>query len=192
MLPPLTINKIAFCGKILYYYLMTIRYIIRLAALAASIYLLATMNFRRKKIQESLGSCLLELTRKTTPVFWAAVVLIPLFIAALWLRTFDLYVEVILCATAVLAAVIVTRERNYGMLSGIWDNALIVDGRLLKKENIASFPTFDYEEDEDAEPQDEIYRRALKIVTEDIGVVYVGFADEDEKNAACKILKDWL
>lgn len=150
------------------------------------------MNIRRKKLEASLGTCLLELTRKTARVFWIAVVLIPLFIAALWLRTFDMYVEVILCATAVLAAVIVTRERNYGMLSGVWDNALIVDGRLLKKENIASFPTFGYEVDEDQEPQDEIYRRALKVVTEDSGIIYVGFADEEEKNAACEILKDWL
>lgn len=171
---------------------MTARIIMRIAALALSAYIFATMNIRRKKIESSLGTCLLELTRKTTPVFWAAVVLVPLFIAALWLRTFDLYVEVILCATAVLAAVIVTRERNYGMLSGVWDNALIVDGRLLKKENIASFPTFDYEADDEQEVQDEIYRRALKVVTEDSGIIYVGFADEEEKNAACAILKDWL
>lgn len=171
---------------------MTVRIIIRIAALAISAYIFATMNIRKKKLQESLGTCQLELTRKTTPVFWVAVVLVPLFIAALWLRTFDFYVEVILCATAVLATIIVTRERNYGMLSGVWDNALIVDGRLLKKENIASFPTFDYETDEDQEPQDEIYRRALKVVTEDTGIIYVGFADEDEKNAACEILKNWL
>lgn len=164
----------------------------RIAALAISAYIFITMNIRRKKLQKSLGTCLLELTRRTTPVFWASVVLVPLFIAALWLRTFDMYVEVILCLTAVLAAVIVTRERNYCMLSGVWDNALIVDGRLLKKENIASFPTFDYEEDENAEQQDEIYRRALKVVTEDSGIIYVGFADEKEKKAACAILKDWL
>lgn len=164
----------------------------RIAALAAAAFIFATMNIRRKKLEAGLGSCLLALTRKTAGVFWIAVVLIPLFIAALWLRTFDMYVEVILCATAVLAAVIVTRERNYNMLSGVWDNALIVDGRLLKKENIASFPTFDYETDENAEQQDEIYRRALKVVTEDSGIIYVGFADEDEKNAACGILKNWL
>lgn len=164
----------------------------RVAALAASVFIFATMNIRRKKIEASLGTCQLELTRKTAGVFWIAAVLIPLFIAALWLRTFDMYVEVILCATAVLAAVIVTRERNYNMLSGVWDNALIVDGRFLKKENIASFPTFGYEEDEDAEQMDEIYRRSLKIVTEDSGIIYVGFANEDEKNAACDILKNWL
>lgn len=164
----------------------------RIAALAVSVFIFATMNIRRKKIEASLGTCLLELTRKTAGVFWIAVVLIPLFIAALWLRTFDMYVEVILCATAVLAAVIVTRERNYNMLSGVWDNALIVDGRYLKRENIASFPTFGYEEDDDAEQLDEIYRRSLKIVTEDSGIIYVGFANEEEKDAACAILKDWL
>lgn len=171
---------------------MNIRIIIRIAALLASAYIIGTMNIRRKKLEASLGTCQLELTRKTAGIFWIAVVLIPLFIAALWFRTFDMYVEIILCATAVLAAIIVTRERNYGMLSGVWDNALIVDGRLLKKENIASFPTFDYEADEEQEPQDEIYRRSLKIVTEDSGIIYVGFADEEEKNAACSILKDWL
>ena len=104
-------------------------------------------------------------------------------------------------ATAVLAIEIVIREQVYDARSGVYENALIVDGRLLLKEDIIALPTLEYENDpeafdesEDGTPSlsDPAYKKALKIVTDKNGVIFVGFESEEERNKTVEIIKDWV
>lgn len=141
-----------------------------------------------------LGDCLLPLQKKRSPYFVPTLLLAPLMIAVLWIRAFDLYIQVILCLSAVMAVELAIRDKLTGSMNGVYQDTLIVDGRVLKKEDIAALPTLSYEEESEAfnGENGDFYRKALQIVTEKSGVIYVGFASEEERNAAVEILKNWV
>ena len=99
-----------------------------------------------------------------------------------------------------MAVEIVIRERVFDSRSGVYENAIIVDGRLLERSDIVAFPTLEYENSEDAVEnpeeypslEDPVYRKALKIVTKKSGVIFVGFETEEERNKTVEIVKNWV
>jgi hypothetical protein len=148
-----------------------------------------------------MGTCLLPLSRKKSMLFIAVLCFAPLMIVFQWFRDFQPYIHIILSLTAVLAIEIVIREQVYDARSGVYENALIVDGRLLLKDDIMALPTLEYENDpesfdesEDDSPSltDPAYKKALKIVTNKSGVIFVGFESEEERNQAVEIIKNWV
>lgn len=172
-----------------------------IAALASMFLLLATLPLRIKKLTKKMGTCLLPLSRKKSMLFIAVLCFAPLMIVFQWFRDFQPYIHIILSLTAVLAIEIVIREQVYDARSGVYENALIVDGRLLLKDDIMALPTLEYEnypesfdESEEASPSltDPAYKKALKIVTNKSGVIFVGFESEEERNQAVEIIKNWV
>lgn len=174
--------------------------ILSIVALAIMLLILGTLPLRIKKLTKKLGKCLLPLSRKNSMLFIAVLCFAPLMIIFQWFREFAPYIHIILSITAVLAIEIVIRERVFDARSGVYENALIVDGRLILKEDIVAFPTLEYENDPDAEDNpeeypsvnDPTYKKALKIVTNKNGVIFVGFETEEERNKAVEILKNWV
>ncbi len=112
-------------------------------------------------------------------------VLAPLLILFQWFRDFGLMINAVLCTVAVLAAELVIRERVLGAMAGVYQQGLVVDGRLLLFSDIHALPTLGYEDDEE---QDEFYRRTLEVVTEKTGTIRVGFASVREREAAVATL----
>ena len=172
-----------------------------IVALVAMVLILATLPLRIKKLTKKMGTCLLPLSRKKSMLFVAVLCFAPLMIIFQWFREFQPYIHIILSATAVLAIEIVIREQVYDARSGVYENALIVDGRLLLKEDIIALPTLEYENDpetfdesEDGTPSlsDPAYKKALKIVTDKNGVIFVGFESEEERNKTVEIIKNWV
>ena len=172
-----------------------------IVALVAMVLILATLPLRIKKLTKKMGTCLLPLSRKKSMLFVAVLCFAPLMIIFQWFREFQPYIHIILSATAVLAIEIVIREQVYDARSGVYENALIVDGRLLLKEDIIALPTLEYENDpeafdesEDGTPSisDPAYKKALKIVTDKSGVIFVGFESEEERNKTVEIIKNWV
>lgn len=178
----------------------TFAFIFSIVALVAMVAIVATLPLRIKKLTKKLGNCLLPLSRKQSMLFVAVLCFAPLMIIFQWFRTFEFYIHIILSITAILAIEIVIRERVYDARSGVYENALIVDGRLFEKNDIIALPTLEYENDPEAEENpedfpslnDPAYRKALKIVTNKNGVLFVGFETEEERNKAVEIIKHWV
>ena len=168
--------------------------VLRIASLAAIAVLAATIPVRKKNIDKKLGTCLLPLSNKKSVLFTAVLVLAPLIIVFLWFRTFQFYIQVILCLSAVLAIELAVRDKVLGSKCGVYENALIVDGRLLMKEDIRALPTLEYEKESETfnGENGDFYRKALQIVTEKSGVIFVGFSNEEERNSAVEIIKNWV
>lgn len=175
--------------------------IFSIIALSAMLLILATLPLRIKKLSKKMGTCLLPLSRKKSMLFVAVLCFAPLMIIFQWFREFAPYIHVILSLTAVLAVEIAIRERVYDARSGVYENALIADGRLLLKDDIIALPTLEYENDPDSyeETEDGIpsyndpnYKKVLKIVTDKSGVIFVGFETEEERNQVVEIIKNWV
>ena len=143
---------------------------------------------------KKLGKCLIPLSQKKSTLFVAVLVLAPLIIVFQWFRVFQFYIQVILCLSAVLAVELAVRDKVLGSKCGVYENALIVDGRLLMKEDITALPTLEYEKESESfnGENGDFYRKALKIVTEKNGVIFVGFSNEAERNNAVEIIKNWV
>lgn len=167
---------------------------LKIASLAAIVLLAATMPLRSKKLNARLGKCLLPLAKKRSIFFIVILVLAPLIIAFQWFRVFAFYIQVILCLSAVLAVELAVRDKVLGSRCGVYENAIIADGRLLMKSDIRAFPTLEYEDESEAfnGENGDLYRKALQIVTEKNGVIFVGFSSEEERNSAVEIMKDWV
>ena len=178
----------------------TFIFILSFVALVAMFLILATLPVRIKKLSKKLGTCLLPLSRKKSMLFIAVLCFAPLMIIFQWFREFQPYIHILLSLTAILAVEIVIKERVYDARSGVYENALIVDGRLLEKSDIVAFPTLEYENNPDAEENpdeypslaDPAYKKALKIVTNKSGVIFVGFETEEERNKTVEIVKNWV
>lgn len=206
--------SLVFLPQNTYYSTMTISLYIRILGLVLIAADLISMPFRKKKVDRQAGECVLPLTRTKSTMFVAVLCMAPLMVVLQWLREFGLFIDVILTATAVLAVEVVIRERILTMKSGVYKNALIVDGRLILKSSLMAVPELDYddeetEDDSDEEDSDEevdvsekarkqreqeedLYRRSVKIVTREAGELYVGFASETEKKQALELVKDWF
>jgi len=168
--------------------------ILRIASLAAIVMVAATIPVRKKKLDAKLGKCLIPLSRKKSTLFLAILVLAPLIIVFQWFRVFAFYIQVILCLSAVLAVELAVRDKVLGSKCGVYENAIIVDGRLLMKEDIRALPTLEYEKESEAfnGENGDFYRKALQIVTEKSGVIFVGFSSEEERNSAVEIIENWV
>ena len=175
-------------------------FILSLLSLGTMVLILATLPLRIKNLSKKMGNCLLPLSRKNSMLFVAVLCFAPLMIIFQWFREFAPYIHIILSVTAVLAVEIVIRERVLDSRSGVYENAIIVDGRLLERSDIVAFPTLEYENTEDAVEnpeeypslEDPVYRKALKIVTKKSGVILVGFETEEERSKTVEIVKNWV
>jgi len=163
------------------------------AATIASILIeLCTISARIRKLEKQVGSCQLELTRRTSPLFIGGIAVAILLPVVMVFRPFEPLYTFILCGCAVLGVEVVIRERVFEARNGVYENALIVDGRYFPKDDIVTFPELHYDREDDSDEEvDELYRRALKIVSKKSGEVYIGFANSDEKDAAVALLSTW-
>ena len=176
-------------------------FILSLLSLGTMVLILATLPLRIKNLSKKMRKCLLPLSRKKSMLFVAVLCFAPLMIIFQWFREFAPYIHVLLSLTAILAIEVVIRERVFDARSGVYENALIVDGRLILKSDIVAFPTLEYENDPEAFDlsqedfdvlNDPMYSKTLKIVTNKNGVIFVGFETKEERNQAVEILKNWV
>lgn len=171
--------------------------ILRFVALGLMIFILATIPLRKKKIDKKLGKCILSLDRKNSILFIAVLLFAPLLVILQWIREFAPYINIVLSTIAVLGYELVIREHIYTARSGVYEDALVVDGRLIEKTNIVALPTLEYENNpeafaDDSMANDPAYKKALKIVTQNNGVIFVGFENEEQRNNTVELIRKWV
>ncbi len=165
---------------------MNVEAILQYISLTAYIGVLCSLPVRQKKLSAQYGACLLRLKHEPARLQYLVFVLCAALIILPRFRDFGTFVTIVLYLCAVIAAELVVRDILLKRFAGLYERALIVDGRCLPFDDIVSLPELAYK-DSDAE-EDEQYARALKIVSEKSGVIYVGFADREQKKQAVSLL----
>lgn len=146
--------------------------------------------FERKKLDGELGACLIVLVRRKKKLLVPALVLCAALITLVLLRPFEPWVSMMLVATAVLGVDLLVRDTVLQARNGVYESALITGGRLLRKDEVSAFPTLAYEND--SEEASTVPPNMLKTVTKTKGIVFLEFADEEERNRAVSVVKDWV
>ena len=163
-------------------------FFIPVAGIAASIIIvLYHLIFEKTKFQR-LGNCLLPLTQKKNQIIIPLLVFVCVIFALLFIRRFSLFITLI--ATCSLAIELGLRDFILQKRGGVYENGLITSGRFLTKEEIVSFPTLAYEND--TEGSSSVPPEILKTVTKNNGVIFLEFADFNERNNAVKIMQNWV
>lgn len=118
------------------------------------------------------------------------------------IRQFELYIAIILDAVAVLGIETTVKDFILQQLSGVYENAIIIDSRLIPKSDIVALPTLEYENSEEylqAKKSDtyaadslETAKTSLKIISNSSGEIYVSFANEEQRTKAVEVMKNWV
>ena len=157
-----------------------------------------TIKPRMKTLSASLGECLLPLSRRKNWLFIAVLVFAYGMVIIQFFRDFQFYIMIIMDAVAVLGAEICIKDFITLQISGVYEKALVVDGRIIYKDDILAFPTLEYENSEEyiKEKQEDEYsmdaletaQRTLKIVTNSSGEIYAYFANKEERTKVVELL----
>lgn len=172
--------------------------IINSVSLLLIAFLCITVKPRMKKLSESLGECLLPLSRKNN--FLSIIVIIAAIgmVTLQFFRQFQFYMMIIIDAVAVLGTEICIKDFIVFKTAGVYEKALVTDGRIIYRDDIIAFPTLEYEnteeylkekmEDEYSEDALETAQRTLKIVTNSSGEIYTYFASKEERAKVVELL----
>lgn len=172
--------------------------IINSVSLLLITFLCLTIKPRIKKLSDSFGECLLPLSRKNN--FLSIIVIIAAIgmVTLQFFRQFQFYMMIIIDAVAVLGTEICIKDFIVFKTAGVYEKALVTDGRIIYRDDIIAFPTLEYEnseeylkekmEDEYSEDALETAQRTLKIVTNSSGEIYTYFASKEERAKVVEIL----
>lgn len=150
------------------------------SAYILSALLIALSPVKEKKAKESAGKAILELNRSSSKSFIAVYIISIVIITLILLKSFGLAIDAILCGCAVLAINLISRDRISRKMAGVYENALIFDGKTIFLSDILSLPTLAYEEDKDIS--------SLKMVTKQEGELFLTFTSSEERNNVVETL----
>lgn len=129
--------------------------IVIILSLAVSIIDLLTIFFRRKIISKKFGTLEIEIPNKSNilkPVF--TVVCCFILITILWVKKFDFFAVCIIGLCVVLGTELSVRDFITFKKNGVYQNAIVCDGQIIKFADILSFPLLNLsKEDFDAYEQ---------------------------------------
>ncbi len=161
---------------------MDILTIVHYTSYVIGLILLVSIPVRFTLFSRKTGACLLELKKASSQVYISVIVLAIVMLVVLYFREFSLFVSVVLHGTALLALEIASREFLHRSKSGVYENMLVADGKIIKKQSVVMLPTLEYETQVD---------HSLTIATEHKGNVIVFFESVAERESVIEIVKKW-
>ena len=172
--------------------------IINCVSLLLIAFLCLTIKPRMKKLSDSFGKCLLPLARKKNFLSIFVIIAAVGMITLQFFREFQFYMMIIMDAVAVLGTEICIKDFIVFKTAGVYEKALVTDGRIIYRDDIIAFPTLEYENSEEylKEKSEDEYsldaletaQRTLKIVTNSNGEIYTYFSSKEERNKVVEIL----
>ena len=178
------------------------RIVINIVSAVAVLLCAVSVFWQEKKVKSSYGECIVPFIRKKSRLFVPVIVVAFAIIALQFFRSFQFYILVVLDAVAVLASFIASKDFVLQKNAGLYENALISDGRIIKKTDVIALPTLEYEESEDFKKEKEsdeyasdayeTAMKSLKVVTNSHGTFFVGFATKEERSKAVEIMRTWI
>ncbi|MGP1587232.1 MAG: hypothetical protein ACTTHG_02685 [Treponemataceae bacterium] len=155
-----------------------LRLIINSIVLVAMGILCATFKIRQKRIVKKLGGIQIKLKTHKKKLFIAVIVAAFAAVIMEFFRNFELYIMLILDFSAFLAVEMAIKDYVLQQNAGVYNNGLIVDGKIIKKIQII-------------ELSDDSTTK-LKIRTDNNEVFFPVFENESEKENAVEIIQKWL
>ena len=155
------------------------RFLLIISALAVFLLLLFSIPFRKKNYSNKAGKNLVKTSEnKKYLMNYLSIIFAAFLIAILFFRNLGFVYNLIICLVALLAVYMGTEEIVLNGLSGLYENALIGNGKYLSLSEIFVLPVLSYSKEEQAA----LDQRILVITTEKKGSVNFIFSSEDEKN----------
>ena len=161
-------------------------------------FLCLTIKPRVKKLAQSFGECLLPLPRKKNFLSIFVIIAAIGMVTLQFFREFQFYMMIIIDAVAVLGTEICIKDFIVFKNAGVYEKALVTDGRVIYRDDIIAFPTLEYENSEEYLKEKitdeysldalETAQRTLKIVTNSNGEIYTYFSSKEERNKVVEIL----
>ncbi len=178
------------------------RLLMNIISILAIVICAATIPLQEKKIKSSFGECIVPFLRKKSKLLIPVIVFSVLVIALQFFREFQLYINAVLDVAAFLAVFISGRDFILQKNAGLYNSALICDGRIIKKSDVVALPTLEYEESEEFKKEKEsdefsadayeTAMKSLKVVTNSHGTFFVGFSSMEERAKAVEIMRFWI
>lgn len=176
-------------------------FVIPTTALIIMVTLLIFYPIRKNRQLKKWGKLLYGVNSRSNKFFIIILCLAPLLVALLYIRNLGFLQNLILSLCGVLAIELVIRDLLLRKRCGVYENALVADGRILLKKEFVHLPTLEYEttqeyikeKQEDAYASDalETAAKVIQIVTENKGTIYVGFETAQERSEVVKIIRTW-
>ncbi len=161
---------------------MDILTIVRLSSYAIALLIFISFPIRFSLFSKIVGTRLTVLASTKANLYIVVIALSIIMLIVLYFRDFSLVVSVVLHGTALLAIEMGVREFLNRIKSGVYEYALVCDGRIIRKDEIFTLPTLEYEKEAD---------NTLDIVTEKRGTIKVFFSSVQERMDALTIIKEW-
>ncbi len=161
---------------------MDILTIVQYASYGIALLVLISLPIRLALFSKKTGSCLLQLRKTKMKLFIIVIALAIAMLVVLHFRAFSVFVAGVLHATALLAIEMGVREYINRAKSGVYEKALVADGKFIKKNEVVLLPTLEYETESS---------NILDIVTEKRGTISIFFETVNERNDATSIVKTW-
>ncbi len=156
--------------------------IVRFTSYALAFVILLLLPIRYTLFSKKTGKCLLALKKVKATMYIIVISFSLLMLVVLYFRDFSSAVALVLHSTALLALEMGSRELLYRAKAGVYEFMLVVDGRVVKKDEVVLLPTLEYETETD---------ETLTIVTESRGSIVVFFESKKERDDATQIVKHW-
>ena len=102
-----------------------------------------------KKLADSFGKCLLPLARKKNFLSIFVIIAAVGMVTLQFFREFQFYIMIIMDAVAVLGTEICIKDFIVFKNAGVYEKALVTDGRIIYRDDIIAFPTLEYENSEE-------------------------------------------
>lgn len=168
---------------------MTIEQIAYLSMLALAllgyIAILCSIPHRRKKIFSQAGALCMSLRASSSKKWIGIAVLSFILIIAVPLRNYSWFVNIVLLATALVAAEIAAREAAARGKAGIYENMLISGTDSVLWSQVYSLPTLAYEKDEETTQVD---FKTLRVILNSGKENTILFSSEEERNQAVDLI----
>lgn len=158
---------------------MNYKLIISILGGVAYLILFASFFVRRKYVTLNAGKLLLKLPGNVSAKDIVIFIFAAAMIAAILLRNFALYLDVMFVAIALLAEEIAIRDLMVSNNAGVYEKKILFGTYSFFYDEIEMFPTLAYEDDPETTNVD---KRFLKVILKNGKQVDFGFNDENLRN----------
>lgn len=149
------------------------------AGYLAYIAMLLLLPLRMKKRLALAGGKVLALAGQVSRTYIAVLIVAPLLVTFVMLHGMGPLMDLVFCLCAVLAVYIAQSEALCRKNSGVYQKALVADGKMHFLSDIEALPTLAWEESPD---------NTLEILSKDGNSVRIAFADKEERRAAVEAM----
>lgn len=144
--------------------------------------ILVTIPIRRRYILSKLGKIRVRVLKKNTKMQVLCVLIAGIVILLLLFRDFGIFVNLIICLTAILAAAMSSEDASLSSFAGLYEKGIIGEGHFLLVSEMFSIL------EPDSFVSQETASRTLRIQTVKKGIVTFTFALQEEKKAVFESL----